>query len=173
MRPRTVVGYLSRVIATGSGAPLPAPMDFIGRVLETNANLPANPYLLCGDGNLEPMAPAIAGTAAQPVLVPGSEPWKWVHSIFRALIDNLVANSQRDWVVFVDTNPSFSIYTELAGCAVNRLITPINADDISSGDQCDVRAASRAESATSDSWRMELCSQGHRSASGGLCFACS
>jgi cellulose biosynthesis protein BcsQ len=129
--PRTVVGYLSRVIANGSGAPLPNPMDFIGPVAQTNAKLPENLYLICGDGNLEPMAPAIAGTAAQPVLVPGAEPWRWVHSIFRALIDNLVANSARDWVVFVDTNPSFSIYTELAVCAVNRLITPVNADDSS------------------------------------------
>jgi hypothetical protein len=40
-----------------------------------------------------------------------------------------VAANQRS--VFVDTNPSFSIYTELALAAVDRLITPVNADDSS------------------------------------------
>lgn len=34
-------------------------------------------------------------------------------------------------MVFVDTNPSFSIYTEIAVSSVNRLIVPINADDSS------------------------------------------
>jgi hypothetical protein len=34
-------------------------------------------------------------------------------------------------MVFIDTNPSFSIYTELAISASERLITPVNADDSS------------------------------------------
>jgi hypothetical protein len=34
-------------------------------------------------------------------------------------------------MVFIDTNPSFSIYTELAISAAERLITPVNADDSS------------------------------------------
>lgn len=34
-------------------------------------------------------------------------------------------------MVFVDTNPNFSIYTQMAVVAVNRLLTPINADDSS------------------------------------------
>jgi hypothetical protein len=43
----------------------------------------------------------------------------------------VAGQSARDWIVLVDTNPSFSIYTELAMCTVNRLITPVNADDSS------------------------------------------
>lgn len=42
-----------------------------------------------------------------------------------------IADCQDDWMVFVDTNPSFSIYTQMAVAAVNRLLTPINADDSS------------------------------------------
>jgi cellulose biosynthesis protein BcsQ len=34
-------------------------------------------------------------------------------------------------MIFIDTNPSFSIYTELAVGAAERLITPVNADDSS------------------------------------------
>ena len=130
--PRTVVGYLSQVIASGAGATLPNPMTFLTQVSTVNQDLPQNLFLLCGDGNLDPMSPAIAGAAAQPALTPTADPWRWVHNVFRELIANVVATqATRDWTVFVDTNPSFSIYTELAICAVNRLITPVNADDSS------------------------------------------
>jgi cellulose biosynthesis protein BcsQ len=129
--PRTVVGYLSNVLAGGSGAPLPNPMEFLVQAKERNEHLTDNLFLLCGDGNLEPMAPAISGAAAQPALTPQAQPWKWVHLVFRQLIANLVAQSDKDWVVFIDTNPSFSIYTELAMCAVDKLVTPVNADDSS------------------------------------------
>jgi hypothetical protein len=91
-----------------------------------------NLFLMCGDGNLEPMAPAISGAAAQPPLTPQAQPWRWVHLVFRQLITDLVTRqADKDWMVLVDTNPSFSIYTELAMCAVDRLITPVNADDSS------------------------------------------
>lgn len=130
--PRTVVGYVSEVIAGGSGAPLPNPMDFLTRVSTVNGNITSNLFLLCGDGNLEPMSPAIASAAAQPALTPSSDPWRWIHQIFRALIESATASDEaRDWMVFVDTNPSFSIYTELAVSAVDRLLTPVNADDSS------------------------------------------
>ncbi len=130
--PQTVVGYLGQVISAGSGAPLPDPMSFIVRVSTQNRNLTDNLYLLCGDGNLEPMAPAISGAALQPALTPHSQPWRWVHLVFRRLIEDVVArHSEENWIVFVDTNPSFSIYTELAVSAVDHLITPVNADDSS------------------------------------------
>ena len=130
--PRTVVGYLSNVLAGGPGAPLPNPIDYVVQAQTRNSNLTPNLFLLCGDGNLEPMAPAISGAAAAPALTPQAQPWSWVHLVFRKVIDDLVnRQSEKDWMVFVDTNPSFSIYTELAMCAVERLITPVNADDSS------------------------------------------
>ncbi|VEE16614.1 ParA family protein [Ectopseudomonas mendocina] len=129
--PQTVVGYLSEVISRGSGAPLPQPSNFIVNVNTFNKSTPNNIFLLCGDGNLEPMAPAITGAAAAPALTPAVQPWKWVHTIFRELINNLASTSKKDLIVFIDTNPSFSIYTELAISAADRLITPVNADDSS------------------------------------------
>jgi cellulose biosynthesis protein BcsQ len=107
-------------------------MSFVGRVSTDNYDLPANLYLLSGDGNLEPMAPAINGAAAQPALTPQAQPWRWVHLIFQQLIHDVVSRfPENDWMVFVDTNPSFSIYTELAISSVERIITPVNADDSS------------------------------------------
>ena len=130
--PRTIAGYLSQVIAAGAGAPLPDPMNFVTQVSQFNANLTDNLFLLCGDGNMEPMAPAISGAAAAPALTPQSQPWRWIHLILRALIDNICQSvSDRDWLVILDTNPSFSIYTELAISAADRLIVPVNADDSS------------------------------------------
>ena len=130
--PRTVVGYLSHVLSAGSGAPLPNPLDFIVRPNTTNNDMPKNLFLLCGDANLEPMSPAISNFANQPALTASAQPWAWVHLIFRNMISDLIArDTERDWLVFVDTNPSFSIYTELAISAVDRLITPVNADDSS------------------------------------------
>ena len=37
----------------------------------------------------------------------------------------------KEWAVFIDTNPSFSVYTEVALLAAQRLIIPVNADDFS------------------------------------------
>lgn len=52
--------------------------------------------------------------------------------IFRELIASYAAQfPQNDIAVFIDTNPSFSIYTELAISAGDKLIVPVNADDSS------------------------------------------
>jgi hypothetical protein len=130
--PKTVVGYLSAVIAGGSGAPLPDPFKFVVTARKFNKEMPANLHVLCGDGNLEPMAPAISSAAAAPALTPSVQPWKWIHSIFSEFIKKIgAADPECEWMVFIDTNPSFSIYTELAVSAAERLITPVNADDSS------------------------------------------
>lgn len=130
--PRTVVGYMSTVIAGGQGAPLPDPYNFLVQASSVNDKVPQNIVLLCGDGNLEPMSPAVTGAANAPALTPASQPWRWVHLTFRALIDSYAARDpDSDVTVFIDTNPSFSIYTELAISAGDKLIVPVNADDSS------------------------------------------
>lgn len=42
-----------------------------------------------------------------------------------------ITNSEKEWMVLIDTNPSFSIYTQIAISGAERLLTPINADDSS------------------------------------------
>jgi len=129
--PRTVVGYLSTVLAGGPGAALPDWRNFLVGVRDVNNEMPANLLLLCGDGNLEPMAPLISAQAAAAPLTSTSNPWKWVHEVIRSLIAKIADEDTADWMVFIDTNPSFSIYTEIAISSVNRLVVPINADDSS------------------------------------------
>jgi cellulose biosynthesis protein BcsQ len=68
--PKTVVGYLSAVISNGAGAALPPPSDYLVNVRKYNKYMPNNLFLLCGDGNLEPMTPAISQAASAPSLTP-------------------------------------------------------------------------------------------------------
>lgn len=128
--PHSVVGYLSTVITNGRGANLPDPYQFVVKVSEYNNNAPSNLYLLCGDGNLEPMAPAINEAASAKALTPSAQPWKWIQEIIKNFITE-ITSSEKEWMVFIDTNPSFSIYTQIAISGAERLLTPINADDSS------------------------------------------
>lgn len=129
--PKSVVGYISTTITNGRGATSPNYRDYIVNVNEFNKALPDNLFLLCGDGNLEPMAPAINETASAKALTPNAQPWKWTQEIMKRFIESVGENSLDDWMVFVDTNPSFSIYTQIAISSVDRLLIPINADNSS------------------------------------------
>ncbi|MDR6674612.1 ParA family protein [Xanthomonas sp. 1678] len=127
----TIVGYLTKALGGGPLAPSPNPLDYIGQVSNTNPSLPANLYLVCGDPNLELIAAWISNLASSQQVLPNVRPWVWVHEVMRRFIDLLKMELPGDWVVFIDTNPSFSSYTELAICAVDRLLLPVNADDSS------------------------------------------
>lgn len=76
------------------------------------------------------MAPAINEAASAKALTPGAQPWKWIQEIIKNFIVK-ITNSEKEWMIFIDTNPSFSIYTQIAISAAQRLLTPINADDSS------------------------------------------
>lgn len=129
--PRTIVGYLGEVLGGGPGAPLPHPSNYLIHIASGNQAIPQNLYLMCGDGNLEPMVPAINAVAAAQPLTANANPWLWVHQAVRNLIGGLDLVDTAPWVVFIDTNPSFGVYTEIAVSAANRLIVPVNADDSS------------------------------------------
>ncbi|BCK77358.1 AAA domain-containing protein [Acetobacter aceti NBRC 14818] len=123
--PHSVVGYISEAILKRH---TPDASDFYVKVDSINDKMPENLYLMSGDGNLEIMASAI-GDEANRTPFPGlADPWMWVHEIFSRLLRSL---SKDNWTIFIDTNPSFAIYTELAICGATRLLVPVNADDSS------------------------------------------
>lgn len=123
--PKSVVGYLSDAILNRS---IPKLDDYSIQVATQNAMVSPNLYLLSGDGNLELMAPAINDEAARTPFPGLADPWAWVHLVFKRMVEDLDSSQ---WTVFFDTNPSFSIYTELAVCGATRLLVPVNADDAS------------------------------------------
>ncbi len=132
--PQTVVGYITQELSNAQGTLPLNPNKYLSQVCQYNGNMPNNLYLLCGDGNLEPIASAIVGYANMPPIVPGDEPWVRVHSIIRKFINQFSVDREtnhRNVTVFIDTNPAFGVYTELAIVAADKLICPVNADDSS------------------------------------------
>jgi chromosome partitioning protein len=94
-------------------------------VREFNYHVPRNLYLVVGDEELELQASRVARAA-----VPGPpDAWRIVHT----WITDLISDIRHSWdvadsTVFIDCNPSFTVYTELALSASDRLIIPFSAD---------------------------------------------
>lgn len=98
---------------------------FVINISEYNDKVPENLFLVPGDEQLEIQASRVLGATS-----PGpSDAWRIVHTWISNLIQD-VHNlwNQKETSVFIDCNPSFSIYTELALSASDRLIIPFSAD---------------------------------------------
>lgn len=122
----TVVGYLSSRIDMQSGG-MPTDRSYKLQVSTLNDDLPTNLWLVPGDGNLELIAPAISYYANAQL---PETAWVNVHRWILNLVDSITGKDDA-WVVFIDTNPSFAVYTELAIVAGTHLIVPFKADDSS------------------------------------------
>ena len=113
---------------------LPKPYDkssiqargYISRPSDFNDAIPQNITLLAGDPLLELQANAVSTLAN--TQIPGTNSWSSVASWIRDFLD--VCRSDFDFC-FVDMNPSFSMYTQIALAACERLVFPVTADDSS------------------------------------------
>ena len=90
-----------------------------------NKNLPKNLYIVAGDPSLELQAQVINQISILPQPL---DAWKAVHSWVIDLIDEIKKDSGEDTMFFIDCNPSFASYTELAILASERLAVPCSAD---------------------------------------------
>ncbi|WFR74485.1 AAA family ATPase [Prescottella defluvii] len=81
---------------------------------------------MCGDPLLELQSNAISTLAN--TNIPGTDAWVAVIDWLRDLLDTIRDDYD---TVFIDCNPSFSIYTQIALSTVDRLILPVMADDSS------------------------------------------
>lgn len=124
--PKTVVGYITDVIIREKQNN----NDYLVKVDDKNNKLPSNLYLLSGDGNLELISPLLSRRAEADPISEKDKPWKNIHSIMKNLTKERLTED-RAVTYFVDTNPSFSIYTQMAVAAGEFLLVPINADDSS------------------------------------------
>ncbi len=121
---KTISGYiedriLSPYVNPKSGS------TYLTRVAQRNPPVPENLFLIAGDEQLEIQASRVLGATA-----PGpTDAWRIVHTWISDLIDDVKRSWNQDkTTVFIDCNPSFSIYTELALSASDRLIIPFSAD---------------------------------------------
>ena len=127
MIPRcSIGGYFEMRLPTPFSEPDFEPSDFFTIPSNINSNIPKNITLLCGDPLLELQSNAI-NTLAN-TQIPGTDTWIKIISWLKDFIAK--TNNQFD-IVFLDANPSFSIYTQIALAASNRLVLPVMADDSS------------------------------------------
>ncbi|GAB5897085.1 ParA family protein [Mycolicibacterium mageritense] len=122
----TIGGYFQRRLPAPYDPPTVDPFDYITTPSELNPEIPTNIDLICGDPLLELQSNAISTLAN--TNIPGTDAWvavvDWITNLLAPLKD------QYD-VAFIDCNPSFSIYTQIALSAVDRLVLPVMADDSS------------------------------------------
>jgi len=102
------------------------PYDYLAVPNTINSAIPANITLLCGDPLLELQANAI--TTMSNTQAPSVNTWGGVISWLTDFLDTVKNDFD---TVFIDCNPSFSIYTQIALAASDRLILPVMADDSS------------------------------------------
>ena len=120
----TISGYLEDRIASPYQSPGTGSM-YLTQVSQHNHTVPSNLFLVVGDEQLETQASRVANATR-----PGpQDAWRTVHLWVADLIEDILKSWNHDEsCVFIDCNPSFSIYTELALSAAERLLIPFSAD---------------------------------------------
>ena len=132
---KTMSFYLHQVSSSNNLSIVNLPA-FLTQVSGFNNQIPSNVYLLCGDIHLETVARSLE--QKRNANLADDSAWVFITSSVRYFIEGHFTpgvacqpGDNRGWVVFIDTNPSFSVYTEIALLAAQRLIIPVNADDFS------------------------------------------
>jgi len=123
---KTISGYIEERIVSPYVNPHKG-TAFLINVSQYNSLVPENLFLVPGDEQLEIQASRVLGATSGNV--GPSDAWRVVHTWISDLIEDIQTLwSQENTTVFIDCNPSFSIYTELALSASDRLIIPFSAD---------------------------------------------
>lgn len=121
---KTIGGYFDERISNPQKQTGTEATYLISNLKEHNQNIPKNLHLVIGDPSLEIQTQAINQISGQ---VLPTDSWANVH---RWLIDlsTGIRNKLGNPIFFIDCNPSFAAYTELAILAADRLIVPCSAD---------------------------------------------
>lgn len=127
MMPRcSIGGYFDARLPAPFSPPVFDAWDYITNPNDYNDDIPANVDLVCGDPLLE--LQAIAMNTLANADLPGVNTWlgviDWLNDFLKLVEDEF------DYV-FIDTNPSFSMYTQLALASADGVILPVMADDSS------------------------------------------
>lgn len=127
--PRTISGYLD--IYTSVGLPTNVdPRTFLFNVSKFNPQLPRNVYLLCGDTSLELLGKAMDLKRSSNTITPYANPWRTITQSLRAFVHKIGERRGIKLMTFIDTNSSFSICTEIALAAADRIILPVSEDHL-------------------------------------------
>ena len=122
----TISGYIRTRYAKSSARLLGTETGYFIPVASRNPALPNNLFLLPGDVDLDICSQLIAHM--------GSAPVRGAWAASRRILDDIVGafeNAHDNAVVFIDTNPSFAVYTEMSAICARELVIPCTADNAS------------------------------------------
>jgi cellulose biosynthesis protein BcsQ len=119
-------GYFQVRLPSPYNVPAFDPHNFVTTPSKFNRFVPSNIDLVCGDPLLELQANAI--NTLSNTQVPGTNTWL---AVIDWLNDFLLPLHEEYAAIFLDCNPSFSIYTQIGLASVGRLVLPVMADDSS------------------------------------------
>ncbi|HEY9103540.1 ParA family protein [Chitinimonas sp.] len=122
---RNIVGFMDWLLAGNSGF-TSLQGSYLTQVASLNPNVTENLYLIAGDSFLESLTLALNFATMNPANIYA---WSEYVTAIRRLCDLELQNSDYDeMTVFIDCNPSFSIYTQMALVSSDSLIVPMMAD---------------------------------------------
>lgn len=122
----TIGGYFQLCLPSPYSVPLFNPRDYLTKPHEYNQYIQDNIDLLCGDAMLELQSNAISTLANNQI--PGTNTWVAIIN----WLNNFIQPIEKDYdMVFLDANPSFSMYTQIAIATSTKMVLPVMADDSS------------------------------------------
>jgi cellulose biosynthesis protein BcsQ len=122
---RTIASYIKARYERSKSGKLGNEVGYFVRVKDYNPIMPPNVYLLPGDMDLD-ICSIIINYMAQ---APEKGAWEKSRRFLMDLITPFSEeNKTRNKIFFIDCNPSFASYTEMAVLASDRLIVPCTAD---------------------------------------------
>jgi cellulose biosynthesis protein BcsQ len=127
-KPRRSVGGYFEARLSSPFMPLSEVANFVVIPHKYNNRIPENVALLPGDNLLELLSEAIrqASQMALPV-----DAWSKINSWLLDFYKIYSDQQPSEVAAFIDCNPSFSIYTQIALCASEYVVVPYTADDSS------------------------------------------
>lgn len=124
----SIGGYFQERLSSPYQVPTFNAAQYVSNPSTSNPNVPQNIDLIAGDRIVELQSNSISALSI--TQIPGIDTYVKIVDWVNDLIDALNQLNNYD-DVFIDTNPSFSIYTQIALAASERLIVPVMADDSS------------------------------------------
>lgn len=122
---RNIVGFMDWLLAGNSNFKS-IPSSYMQKVKRHNPAIARNLHLIAGDSFLESLSLALNFATMNPGNL---NAWKEYATAIRRLCAFELAKSEyEDMTVFIDCNPSFSIYTQMALVSSDNIVLPVMAD---------------------------------------------
>lgn len=122
---RNIVGFMDWLLSGNSGF-TSIPASYMTHVSKHNKQIANNLYLIAGDSFLESLSLALNFATMNPGNV---NAWQEYVTAIRRLCDaELAKTDYEEMTVFIDCNPSFSVYTQMALVSSDNIVIPVMAD---------------------------------------------